>query len=286
METVEITAASKEEAIAAAAEKLGVPAAKLKVTVVEETKGLFGKGQVTIKAEAKAAATKGKTAKTAVAEPEPEPVVEAKPAKAPRGKKAAEPVVEAAPVAEEKPAKPARGKKASAEAKPADADADGEEGAPEVVATEEDANKVLDLISDILSSGNLDAEAQLTELNGRYVNLRVDGPDASFLLGKRGEVLNAFQYLVNVIVGRKVRPGVRVVLDCDAYRERRRQILTDQAVGIAHEVIKRQEEAVLDALPAFERRVVHQALSEITGVVTYSEGEEPNRRIVIAPAEA
>jgi spoIIIJ-associated protein len=77
---------------------------------------------------------------------------------------------------------------------------------------------------------------------------------------------------------------VRVVLEGDSYRERRAQTLTDMALKLAQEVRARGEEAVLDALPAFERRVIHQAIVDLEGVTTYSEGEEPNRRVVIAPS--
>jgi spoIIIJ-associated protein len=70
----------------------------------------------------------------------------------------------------------------------------------------------------------------------------------------------------------------------DNYRERRAEMLTNMARQIAEQVVERGEEAVLDALPAFERRVIHQALVDIEGINTYSEGEEPNRCVVIAPA--
>ncbi|MCH8979662.1 MAG: hypothetical protein IH945_10540, partial [Armatimonadetes bacterium] len=82
---------------------------------------------------------------------------------------------------------------------------------------------------------------------------------------------------------RKLGRGVRVVLEGNEYRKKRQEVLTKLATQIAKEVASRGEEAVLDALPAFERRVVHKALSEFEGVKTYSEGEEPERRVVIAP---
>jgi spoIIIJ-associated protein len=115
------------------------------------------------------------------------------------------------------------------------------------------------------------------------VNVTLDGRDVSFLVGRRGEVINALQYLMNVMSTRKLHNGVRVVLEGNDYRKKRQDVLTKLATQIAEEVAKRGEEAVLDALPAFERRVVHKALSEFPGIVTYSEGEEPNRRVVIAP---
>jgi spoIIIJ-associated protein len=95
--------------------------------------------------------------------------------------------------------------------------------------------------------------------------------------------LNALQYLCNVIASRKVTNGIRVTLEGDEYRQRREQILTQMALEVAEEVKKRGEEAVLAPLPAFERRIIHQALVEFAGVETYSEGEEPERCVVIAP---
>jgi spoIIIJ-associated protein len=115
--------------------------------------------------------------------------------------------------------------------------------------------------------------------------VQLDGKDVAHLVGKHGEVLNALQYLINIMAGRRFGNGVRVTLDGNDFRKRREDQLTQLAQNIADQVRKRQEEAVLDALPAFERRIVHKALSDLGGITTYSEGEEPNRRVVIAPAE-
>jgi spoIIIJ-associated protein len=93
------------------------------------------------------------------------------------------------------------------------------------------------------------------------------------------------QYLVNIIAGRRFDNGVRATLDGNDYRRRREEALTLLATKIADQVKSRGEEAVLDALPAFERRIVHKALSTYEGISTYSEGEEPNRRVVIAPID-
>lgn len=268
MDAIEIIATSEEDALTQAATALGVAADAVKLTKLEETKGLFGKpGKIKYSASAaKAKATKAKAAKA-------EPVVAEAPA-------------EAAPVEAEKPAKPARGraKKAEEAPKAAAAEAAPEAERPEVVATQEDADNLIAILNELMEKANLKAEATLTSLNGRYVNLDIDGKDVSYVVGRRGEVLNALQYLLNVIVSRKMQNGVRVVLEGDNYRQRREAILTQMALDIAAEVKKRGEEAVLDALPAFERRVIHQALVEMDGISTYSEGEEPERRVVIAPA--
>lgn len=274
MEAIEISATTLDTAKTQAAEKLGVPVEQLAVTVLEESKGLFGKGSVRIRAEAgEAPAAKpkrgAKSAKAAEKSPEPEP--------------------EAAVAVAEPEAKPARkGRAAKAKAEepaPAEAAVVEAEARPEVIATEDDAKAMLGLLEDVLKAGDLEVTAKIEGLNGRYVNLTIDGKDAGHLVGKQGEVINALQYLVNIIGNQQIGNGVRATLDGNDYRRRREEALTKLANSIAEQVVSRGEEAVLDALPAFERRIVHKALSENAKISTYSEGEEPNRRVVIAPAD-
>ncbi len=268
MNTLEITAATVDQAVAEAAKQLGVNGADIEVTVLEETQGLFGKGKVRIRATVRGkAAAKVEAPTKAVVEtaaPEPQASAEEKPARErpkPRPRREDKPVgAEAQPKSEE-----------------------STEKEPDVVATQEDADGLVTVLTDLLELADLDAQAEISEINGRYVSITLDGNDVSYLVGRRGEVINALQYLMNVMSTRKLHNGVRVVLEGNDYRKKRQDVLTKLATQIAEEVAKRGEEAVLDALPAFERRVVHKALSEFPGVVTYSEGEEPNRRVVIAP---
>ncbi len=277
MEPIIITAASLEEAKKDAATKFGVDESEVSVKVLEEVKGLFGKVQLRVEASVGGKASKP-AAKKAPAAKKP-----AKPEKA-----VVEAPVEAAPVEEAAPAKksarPARGKKADAPS--ADAGEQAEGGESETVsynATDADAKVLADIAVSILEAADIDAQIEVVSLNGRYVNLKVDGKDTAHLVGKHGEVLNAFQMIVNVIGSKKMEGAARATIDGNSYRERREKALTALAQDLAAEVINRKEEAVLDALPAFERRIVHKALQVIDGVSTYSEGEEPNRRVVIAP---
>ncbi|MCO5298315.1 MAG: KH domain-containing protein [Fimbriimonadaceae bacterium] len=280
--TVETTAASLAEARKIAAEQLGVAEDTLQVTVLDESKGLFGRGQVRIRAEAAAV----KEAATAVVDAEPPAEAEKPKARRTRTKKVEEPVEEAAAEPEpaaEKPARKARAPRAEAKSE-ADKPADEQDRA-EAVATAKDGKAMLALVEEMLASADLEITAKVAGLQGRYVNIELDGRDVGHLIGKHGEVLNASQYLANIIASRKFDNGVRIVLDGANYRTKREEALTGLATKIAEQVLARGEEAVLDALPAFERRIVHKALSEIEGITTYSEGEEPNRRVVIAPAE-
>jgi spoIIIJ-associated protein len=295
MQSIETTGKSVAEATAAAAAKLGVDASGLTVTVLEETKGLFGKSNVRIRAEvaSSAPAPAAKAAKTTKAKAAPEPKAEAAPAaaKPARGKKAAaaepapEPVVEAPA---EEPKKGRRGAKAKTEEAPAAEpvrEDRGHDDRPDVDATAEDGERLVGLINELMAKAELKIEVEVKELGGRYVTIELEGEDAAYLVGKQGEVLNATQYLINIIAGRRFNNGIRATLDGQNYRQRREVKLTAMATELARQVVERGEEAVLDALPAFERRVVHKVLSELPGVSTYSEGEEPNRRVVIAPAD-
>lgn len=279
MESLELQVKSVDEAVAAAVKEWNCTEKDVKTTVLEEVPGLFGKKKLKVRVErveaksAKAAKPAKAPAKAKAApapEPEPEPEVE-----------------EAAPVAE----KPARGRKAPAKAAKAKeepvAENSGEEAAEpreETVATEEMAEEAMGVIRGLLEAGDLEARVELKGLNGRYVNLELDGKDVVHLVGKQGEALNQLQYLANIMISRQLDTGVRVTLDGNNFRQRREEKLATLARSVAEQVLERGEEAVFDALPAFERRVVHKVLAEFDGVTTYSEGEEPNRHVVIAPA--
>ncbi len=294
MQSIELNVKSIEDAKVEAAERFGVSPEDITVTVLEESKKLFGKVSYKVKAETAKSAPVAEEANT-----EPKKVTkaesEAKPAAKKLGSKKKEeaPAVASAEVAAEeaKPVAKKLGKKK--EASPAvEATAEApvvesgdESNEPEIVATEEDAKKLADILAVLSKKTGLLAEIQVGELQGKYINLSIDGKEAGFLVGKNGEVLNSLQYLINLIVKQQMGNGVRVTLDGNDYRKRRAEALTNLAVKIAEKVIERGEEAVLEALPAFERRVIHKVLQEIEGVTTYSEGEEPDRRVVIAPRD-
>jgi len=285
MEPIEISASTIDEALAKAAAQLGADKGSLKYSVVEESKGLFGKGQVRVRVEPPAAA-KPKEKKVKAAKPEPvtaavvEVAAEETPEEAPETKSTRPKRGRAEKPA---PSRPERTEKV--EARPKKAETNGAEGG-EIVATQADADRISGMFGAVLDASGLDVAATVADVSGKYVNIKLSGKDVSHLVGRRGEVLNALQYLMNVAVSRQLDNGVRVAVDGNDYRRKRADELEKFAIGVAEEVKKRGEEAVLDALPAFERRLIHQALADFEGVVTYSEGEEPDRKVVIAPAEA
>jgi spoIIIJ-associated protein len=295
MPSIELTVKNLDEAAATAAEQLGVSADQVKITVIEESKKLFGKVSYKVRAEApdapaaatpaapaeekKKAPAKAKKAEAAPAEEAPAaPAAEEKKAAAPK-KLGAKKKADEAPVAVVAPATDAPAEEAAPAAE------QEEDAGPEIAATPEDAAKLGDILELLAKQSGLEAEIVVGELQGKYINLSIDGKEAGYLVGKNGEVLNSLQYLINLIAKQQLGNGVRVTLDGNDYRKKRAESLTALAEKIADKVKERGEEAVLEALPAFERRVIHKALQEIEGVVTYSEGEEPDRRVVIAPVD-
>jgi spoIIIJ-associated protein len=119
---------------------------------------------------------------------------------------------------------------------------------------------------------------------GETARLNVAGDDLGALIGRRGEKLASLQHIVNLIVGRKAGQHHRVSIDVENYRGRREEQLRDVADRAAKRVIQTGKIIQLEAMPAMERRVVHMALLENGRVRTQSVGVEPNRRIVVLPA--
>jgi spoIIIJ-associated protein len=117
------------------------------------------------------------------------------------------------------------------------------------------------------------------------IRLLVEGPDMGVVIGKHGGTINALQYLICLILQKRTGERVRLVIDAEGYRSRREQALREMARVYAQRVKDSGQEAVLDALQSYERRIIHQCLTDDPDVFTYSEGEEPDRRVVISPRE-
>jgi spoIIIJ-associated protein len=115
--------------------------------------------------------------------------------------------------------------------------------------------------------------------------LNVKGEDLGVLIGRRGEKLASLQHLVNLIVARREGQHNRIAVDVENYRGRREDQLRDVAKRAAERVAQTGKIIQLEAMPAVERRIVHMALVENPTVRTQSVGVEPNRRIVVLPAE-
>jgi spoIIIJ-associated protein len=148
---------------------------------------------------------------------------------------------------------------------------------------EEPAERVRAIIDRVLDELELDADAEVTETDEEIL-ATIDGADElGILIGRRGQTLDALQLLCYRAASMGVTDRKRVTLDAAGYRERRRDMLQEEA-EIAAERANRNGEAVrLEPMSASERRMVHEVLKDRNDVETYSEGDEPDRRIVVAP---
>lgn len=111
------------------------------------------------------------------------------------------------------------------------------------------------------------------------------GGDIGMLIGRRGQTLDALQYLVNIVANRYSDSHLRIVLDAEDFRERRRKTLEELSERLAGRVVRTKKEVVLEPMSSNERKVIHSQLQNHPRVKTYSKGDEPNRRVVIALKE-
>ena len=113
------------------------------------------------------------------------------------------------------------------------------------------------------------------------LNIDLKGDDMGVLIGKRGQTLDSLQYLTNLAVNRRAENFVKVKIDTEDYRKRRRETLENLARNIAYKVKRTKRPVALEPMNPFERRVIHSTLQNDKFVTTHSEGEEPYRYVVV-----
>lgn len=166
---------------------------------------------------------------------------------------------------------------------PEDEDAEAGNAArfPPITDLPEESSRVL---RDLLHAMGFDAEVTVRSSETPVV-LEVQGENLGALIGRRGDNLSALQFMVNLILARGRRAWPRVVIDVENYRSRREDSLRALAERTAYRVQRNGRPFTLEAMPASDRRVIHLTLRERPGVETYSIGEGPARRVVIAPKQ-
>ena len=299
-ELIRVSGKTLEDAITNATIRLGVTSDKIVYTVIEhESKGFLGIGakdavievrakdeadyeaeRLKIKAEedaaraaqeaaAKAEAEKKAAQETAVREAQKaETLKEDKtPAQAEEtvsetAESVEETVYESAPEAEEAPRRRER------EIKPL-------EDPSEAIA------KAEGFLRDVYQAMGMEVDLVST-YDGEVLNVQMNGDDMGILIGKRGQTLDSLQYLVSLVVNKGSSTYVRVKLDTENYRERRKATLENLAKNISVKVKKSRQSVYLEPMNPYERRIIHSALQGDPFVTTYSEGEEPNRKVVVA----
>jgi len=122
------------------------------------------------------------------------------------------------------------------------------------------------------------------EEDDEKLEAEISGNDVGTLIGRRGKTLSDLQYLLNVVMRRQFSGlNKMVVLDVENYRSRREKTLTQLAKNVARKVMQEGQEQELEPMTPQERRIIHLALHDLPDIITYSDGEEPQRKVIIAP---
>ncbi|MCL6557308.1 MAG: protein jag [Firmicutes bacterium] len=139
-----------------------------------------------------------------------------------------------------------------------------------------------ELLDKLLGAMNLPVDMAIEEKeNNLFID--IEGRDVGILIGRRGETLDALQYLVTLYVNKNKTQRYKVFLDVEGYRRRREETLQRLAIKLAEKAKQRGRNVVLEPMSSHERRIIHTALQGRDDIYTYSEGEEPYRKIIISP---
>lgn len=145
------------------------------------------------------------------------------------------------------------------------------------------ADAVRDLVERVAAALDLEGPVEVEETDQEIV-ATLHGEDLGLFIGRHGSTIDAVQHLAQRVAQRAGDADARVVVDAEGYRERRRNALERQADRAAHDALRSGRPVALDAMTASERKLVHEYLRDRGDVETYSEGDEPDRHLVIAPA--
>ena len=303
MDSIRVTAKTVSDAITEASIQLETSSDNIEYTVIDEgSKGFFGIGSRKAMIEARKKFTdedlmqevfgeKKEKAEKPKREPKKEMKKEAAPEKKeathkpekrenrevkkePRKPVPVKPIEKEAEKPQEKPERPAEaaGEAVVAEPKQPRVPADPEEAKRRAVTFLTDMFRVMDMQIEVHASFEDDT-----------LSVDLAGEEMGLLIGKRGQTLDSLQYLTSLVVNKGKASYVRVKLDTEDYRNRRKATLENLAKNIAFKVKKTRRPVFLEPLNPYERRIIHSALQNDPYVTTHSEGEEPNRKVVVTP---
>lgn len=283
MESIEVSAKTVEDAVLEAAIQLGTSRDKVAYEVIiQPTSGFLGiggkkavirahqKSDEEIEAKRKADKELEKLLERVNEKKEaPKPVEPVKKAEAPKKNE------------ERKAVKPEAAKEEKEEASaPAPAPK------PEKPAVPVDTAPVEKFLKDVFGAMDMDVTVAITQNpQNREMNITLDGADMGVLIGKRGQTLDSLQYLSSLVVNKNTEDYIRVKVDTENYRERRKATLENLAKNIAQKVKRTRKPVSLEPMNPYERRVIHSALQYDKYVCTHSEGDEPYRRVVVTLKE-
>ena len=281
--TLTATGKTIELAVEAALAQLGMDRDDVSVQVLQQAKpGFLGFGAQDAKVQVtyevpdpkpapqapKSALGSASRSTKKVSSTAPAPVPEKKPA--PKAQPKAAPMDHVVPAAEVK--KPIREEKPKAPKEPK------VYAAAEAGSVEE---KIEQFIAGLLKHMGSDAVPHAVKAEDNTYNVDLVGEDLGYLIGRRGDTLDAIQHLANYSVNRDVEGHIRISVDAEEYRAKREDSLRKYARKKAQQVLKARRRTTLEPMNAYERHVIHSTLQEMDKITTYSTGTEPNRRVVI-----
>lgn len=297
MKSYEYTGKTIDEAIASGLSDLGLSREEVDIRVIEEgSKGLFGlfgsrlaKVEISVNdnSEMKAkikALFEGSLEEAEKQEPKQAKKKELVKETAKENKKEAANQGESQkPQKQEKHAKQARkqaeSEDAVKEARPFKAVSAPELNLSDSASKLERAEAFLKALSELMG---VDAEIQLSSDEEGNVRASISGDSQGALIGKRGETLDSIQYLASLFMNKGSEQFTRLTVDCEGYRQKREEALIRLAKRMANRARKTGRRVSLEPMNPYERRILHSALQNEEGISTHSEGEEPNRRVVIS----
>ena len=291
MRSVESSAKTMEEAVTQGLEKLGVSFADVRIDILDEGSkgflGILGGKPVVVRLTVREDAEESENVLASMGLDEAVKEPERKPAR----KRSAKPRAEK-PEAAEKAEKPEKAEKApkpakkaakqpAKESKPAEAPAKPVEPAAPPADGDSPEGRAYTFLGDVTRL--MGVEVTINVRRDEEGNVRADmfGDTLGILIGRRGETLDALQYLTSLYVNKGREDYVRVTLDTENYRAKREEALRRLANRMANRAVKTGRKVVMEPMNPYERRILHSALQQNDAVTTHSEGEEPNRHVVI-----
>lgn len=272
--TIVTTGKTIDLAIEAALNQLGLSRDDVSVQVLSQAKsGFWGLGSVPAKVEVtyEAPDPKPKSALGSASRSKPKAKKPVEAPKAEEAKPVESPKAPAAPKAEKKPAEiKEEAPKAPKEPKVF---------APAAPGSVEEKIEVF--LKGLLEHMNSQAVPHAWKENDNTYCVELTGEDLGYLIGRRGDTLDALQHLANYSINRSVEGHIRINVDAEDYRQKREDSLCRYARKKAQQVLKAHRRTTLEPMNAYERHVIHSTLQEMDRITTYSVGTEPNRRVVI-----
>jgi len=141
-----------------------------------------------------------------------------------------------------------------------------------------------DFLEEVFQKMNIEVNIHVTLDDHNNMTVDLSGPSMGVLIGKRGQTLDSLQYLVSLVVNKEADSYMRVKLDTENYRDRRKETLETLAKNLAHKVKITKKKFILEPMNPYERRIIHSTLQNNKNVETHSEGDEPYRKVVITPS--